>query len=353
MRRRDRDEDDQPREDERERDDLEDCEVEDVHSVVGDHRTHLEEQCDGREPDEGSRHAHRVPRGADAEQRECGGRAECEGVVQVGRLRDRHPADAHEPEPDESDQRADHRASTAPDAETAERDSPGEHRRHAGDPSARGRHRDVEAHRGEVARRAQGAEVVHPPLARRRDAHARETACGQKHGDEVEGAVRLALDGLAVQPPGAHPDRDRQRRAHREVAAGHGFERVGREVHGERRERRPSETVGSGTTHRPRRGKTQLRESRQAGARCRRDDEGGTDDRAAGESGCDPQVVDAVRGGRTLESRGDRTVEDHRHSACDEQRVHSAHQRTEAIESPIDRVAGSRTGVRARAASRP
>ena len=104
VRRRDRDEDHQPGEDERERDDLEDGEVEHVERVVGDHRTRLHQQRDRREPHEGARHSLGVPWGADAEQREPGGRAESERVVQVGRLRDRNPPDAHEAESDEPDE---------------------------------------------------------------------------------------------------------------------------------------------------------------------------------------------------------------------------------------------------------
>ena len=339
MRRRHRDEDDQPREDEGERDDLEDGEVEDVQSVVGEHRAHLEEQRGRREPDEGPRHTHRVPGRAEAEQRERGRRAQRERVVQVGRLRDRHPADAHQAEPDESDECADHRARTAPDAEPAERDAPGEHGRHTGDAATRGRDRHVEAHRGEVARRAQGAEVVHPPLARRRDAHAGEAACREEHRHEVEGAICLMLDRLAMESPCAHPDGDCQCCAHGEVAAGHRVERVGREMHGEHREPRPREPVGDRTARRPRRRKSQLREAGQSGVRCRRDDEGGADDRAAGERGCNPQVVDAGDGARIRELRREGSGEDHRHCARDEQRVGAAHERTEAIAACVGGVA--------------
>ncbi len=323
-----RDERDQPGEDERERDDLEDRQAEPAERVVARHRHELERQRGVREHEEPTRQPPRVPPGPDAQEREREGGAEREGVVQLGLAVDRHRADTHEPESDEPDEHSHRRTRPSPNREGAERERPGERARETRHARARDDHGDVEADGGEVVRRAEGAEVVRPPVARRGDAHARETSGREQHRDEVEGAVRLVIEGMPMQAVRADAEGRPEQAADRSGPARQRLEGRRGEVHGEQRERRPGESVGDRPGPRAETGQAQVRDRGET--RVRRGDGGerSTHRRTARERGNEPDDVEGTRG---IERGGrERAGEDDRDRRGDEQRVEPTHERDEA-----------------------
>ncbi|WP_370647357.1 hypothetical protein [Agromyces endophyticus] len=276
-----RDERDQPGEDEREGDDLEDREVEPAEHVVPDHRHDLGGQREVREAGEAARHALCVPARAEAQRRERRRREQGERVVQHRDAVDRHGTDPHQAEADETDVHPHRRASSAPDAEWADHERPRERPREPGHARTRHDDRDVEADGREIVRRAERREVAGPPVARGRDAHAREAAGREQHRDEVEGAVRLVVDRMTMQPIGAEPEEPAEQQSVELVPARQRIERGRREVHREHRERRPREAVRDRAWTRAETRQPQMGDRGEARARRRRDEQRGTDDGAA------------------------------------------------------------------------
>ncbi len=323
-----RDERDEPGEYERECDDLEDRQAEPAERVVARHRHELEGQGRVREHDESTRHPSCVPARPDAEEREREGRAEREGVVEVCLPVDRHRADPHETEADQSDEHPHRRAGPPPDCEAAEGERPGERARQARHARARDGHGDVEARRGEVVRGAERTEVVRPPVARRGEAHARETAGSEQHRDEVEGAVRLVVEGVPVQAVGAEAEGRAEQAPDRAMPARQRFERRRGEVHGEQGQCRPGESVRDRARTGGESGQAQVRDRREPGVRGRHGDERRAHRSPARECG---NESDDVEGARGVERGGrERASEHDRDRHGDEHSVEPAHERNEA-----------------------
>ncbi|MGW9166704.1 hypothetical protein [Agromyces sp. NPDC055658] len=328
-----RDEGDQPCEDERERDDLEHRQVEPPQQVVARHRRNLDDERDVREADEPARHALRVPAGAEAERRERRRGEEGERVVQHGHPVDRHGADAHEPEADEADVHPHRGAGATTDAEPSDRECAGQRSGEARHAGARHDDRDVEAQRGEVVRRAQGREVAGPPVARGRDAHAREAARGEQHGDEVEGAICLVVERVPVQSVGADAEDATEQQPVQSVPARQGVERGRREVHGEQGERRPGESVRDRPRTRAEARQPQVCDRRQARARRRGDEQRSAHGGAARDRGHETRRVErSMAEDPAVERRvvHECAIQHDRDGSRDEQCVDASHDRREA-----------------------